>query len=113
MFKTINAKEVKSMMDRGEEFVLVNVLDKESFEKERICGSINIPVAEIGDAVQRIKRDETVIVHCLGTECTASEAAANELVKLRFRDVRRFTGGIEEWKKEGFCLEGKLHERAA
>lgn len=113
MFKTINAKELKGMMDSGEEFVLVNVLDKGSFENERICGSINIPVAEIQDAIQRIKRNETVVVHCSGMECKASEFAAKELEKLRFRDVRRFEGGLDEWKKAGLCLEGRLYEKAA
>lgn len=113
MFKKINAKELKEMMDRREDFVLVNVLDRGSFENERICGSINIPVAGIQDAVHRIKRNETVVVHCSGTECKASEFAARELEKLRFKDVRRFEGGLDEWKKAGFCLEGRLHEKAA
>lgn len=113
MFTTINLRELKNLMDYEEPFVLVNVLDKESFENERICGSINIPLTGIQDAIHRIKRDETVVVHCSGPECTASEAAAEELVKLGFKDVRRFQGGLKEWKFAGLCLEGKLHEKAA
>lgn len=113
MLKTINSKEIKDMMDRGTEFVIVNVLDKKAFENERICGSINIPVTQIQEAVHLIARDETVVVHCSGPSCTASETAAKELEKLRFSDVRRFVGGIEEWKKAGYCLEGALYEKAA
>lgn len=113
MLRTIDREELKTMMDRGRNFVLINVLDRESYENERICGSISIPLPGIKEAVNVIKRDETVVVHCSSPACTASAEAADELNKLGFEDVRRFVGGIKAWKEAGYCLEGNLYEKIA
>lgn len=113
MVRDISRDELKDMMDRGDEFVLVNVLDHESFEDEHICGSINIPVKKIQDATDLINRNETVVVHCSGPGCKASEFAADELDRLGFTDVRRFEGGIEEWKDAGYCIEGSMYRAYA
>lgn len=114
MLRTIERDELKRLMDSGNALALVNVLDKSDFENEHICGSINIPVDEIEkEATKLIHKGEVVIVHCAGTMCTASEMAAEKLEKLGYKNVRRFVGGIEEWKKAGYCLEGSAYRKAA
>jgi len=40
--KEVPIQEVKKMMDSGEKIVLLDVRDKEEFEKEHIAGAINI-----------------------------------------------------------------------
>ncbi len=110
MIRNINRDEIKGMMDRAEKFVIVNVLDEESYREEHICGSINIPVEKIGkEAVDRVKKNETVVVHCSGPACKASESAANKLNELGYKDVRRFEGGMEDWKKANYCVEGEAY----
>lgn len=113
MIRNIETDELKDMMDTGQEFVLVNVLERDSFENERICGSINIPLQNIEDAANLISKDETIVVHCSGPACKASSTAADRLENLGFKDIRKYEGGIEDWKNSGFCLEGNLYRRFA
>ncbi len=110
MTRTITTKGLKALMKVKERFVLVNVLDPEVYEDEHICGSINIPFMEVEHrAPGLLKKDETIIVHCTGPKCTASETVAERLVQMGYTDVIRYKGGIEEWKKAGYCLEGRAH----
>ncbi len=110
MSRIITTRGLKAMMDVKERFVLVNVLDPEVYEDEHICGSINIPFMEIEyKAPGFLKKDETIIVHCTGPACTASETIADKLAQMGYTDVIRYKGGMEEWKKAGYCLEGMAH----
>lgn len=114
MLRNISTEELKGMMDSGQSFVIVNVLDNASYENEHICGSINIPVQEIEkDGPRLLNRDETVVVHCSGPACTASITAGTKLETIGYKDIRVFRGGIEEWKKAGHCLEGMAYKEAA
>lgn len=114
MVKNIGRDDLKDMMDSGEVFFLVNVLDPEEFENERICGSINIPAPAVGrDSVNLLDKDDTIVLYCAGPSCTASAIAADKLNSLGFSDIWRFEGGLKEWKEAGYCVEGLAHEKAA
>lgn len=113
MIREIDRDELKGMMDAGESFVLVNVLGRHDFEQEHICGSINMPLEEIGaEALKLINKDETVILYCGGPACAASSIAGEKLSKLGYKDIWKFEGGMEAWKEAGYCLEG-LGQRVA
>lgn len=110
MYPRVSAKEIKVLLDRGEEFSLINVLDEGNFEYEHICGSINIPIKYIeSEAPKLIAKNDLVIIYSTGPNCTASAVGADKLKTIGFENVMRYEGGIEEWKKTGFCLEGKGH----
>ncbi|MBI5888319.1 MAG: rhodanese-like domain-containing protein [Deltaproteobacteria bacterium] len=114
MLKTITSKQLKKLMDSITDVTVVNVLGRAAFEQGHIHGSINIPVDEIEtEALKLLDRDETIVVHCTNDACSASETAGEKLQKMGFKDVRRFKGGIEEWKQSGFSLEGQAYRKAA
>ena len=107
MLKTITTKGLKALMDRKANVTIVNVLGRTAYAKEHICGSINMPFDEVEKlAPGLLKKDESVIVHCSGRACTASETAGGKLEELGYRDVTRYEEGIEAWKEAGYCLEG-------
>ncbi len=111
MVRDITREELKEMMDSGESFVLVNVLDPADFENEHICGSINIPATTVArDALEMLNKDETIILYCSGPKCTASSIAAEKLDTLGFSDIWRFEGGMQEWKNSGYCVEGLAYK---
>ncbi|HBG45819.1 MAG TPA: rhodanese-like domain-containing protein [Deltaproteobacteria bacterium] len=111
MVREIETDELKEMMDSGESFVLVNVLDAEDFEDEHICGSINIPASLIAkEALDMLNKDDTIVLHCSGPACSASAVAAEKLDALGFSDIWRYKGGIEKWKQAGFCMEGLAYK---
>ncbi len=107
MFETVSSEELKSLIERGEKFVLLNALDRNSFEKGHIPGSINIPVERIeSEAPGLMNKDELIIAYSRGPLCGASSVAADKLKTIGFRNVMRYRGGVEEWKEAGYPLHG-------
>lgn len=115
MARVIKREELKRLIDEGEGFALVNVLERDAYEKEHICGSINMPASEIeAEAPNTLRKDDLVVVYCGGPSCRASGDAVERLESMGYFNVRRYKGGIEEWKKSGYCMEGvSMHESAA
>jgi len=104
--KTITAKELKEKIDKGEDFVLIDVLSKESFEAKHIKGSINIPTSELGQRVNELPdKDKEIIVYCASKTCPASPAAARHLEDLGYTNVVDFEDGLAGWIEAGFSLE--------
>lgn len=107
MYPNVTAGELKILLERGERFFLIDVLDGASFEKEHIPGSINIPVESIErDAPGTIEKDELVIVYSLEPTCGANAVGADKLSTIGYKSVRRFKGGLKEWKEAGYRVEG-------
>lgn len=108
MARLVTRDELKEMLDRNEDLVLVNALPHDSFERERICGSINIPSDQVGPEAedQLGETDQKIVVYCANRECSASSIAADKIEDLGYKNVMRFEGGIESWKEAGLCTEG-------
>jgi rhodanese-related sulfurtransferase len=103
--KNINIEELEQKL-RNEEVILVEVLDKESYEKSHIKGAINIPLKEIGaQAKKRFNKGDEIVVYCSDRECKASPSAAKKLDNLGFENVYHFKGGKKEWKESGLPME--------
>jgi len=109
--KTLNANELKSMLDRDEDLTLINVLGEEDFRRAHVPGSSNIPVdrENFVSEVERLAggKDGTVVVYCASHDCEASPKAARRLDEAGFAHVYDFEGGIKEWMKAGFEVAGE------
>lgn len=109
MLKTINSNELKGLLDAGADVSIVSVLDREAFEQGHISGSINIPFNEMETlAMKLLDKDASIVVHCASSACSASETAGEKLRQMGCKNVTRFKGGIEEWKKSGFSLVSNI-----
>jgi rhodanese-related sulfurtransferase len=107
--KTLTRKELKKMLERKEDFVLINVLSGESFEAEHIPGSINIPLDAPGFD-KKVKasvpdRKKKIVVHCSSFQCMASTAATERILQMGYADVKDFKGGLADWKDAGYAVE--------
>jgi rhodanese-related sulfurtransferase len=102
--QTISTSQLSEMKQRGDDFLLVNTLDPESFEKTRIPGSINIPQSQ-SDFVNNVlhesgSKQRLVVVYCASPECSSSSEAARKLNEAGIK-VADYDGGAQEWKKAG------------
>jgi rhodanese-related sulfurtransferase len=102
--KTIEANELKALLDGNEDVLLINTLNAESFEKTRIPGAVNIPV-EDEDFVARVEeqaggKDKPIVVYCASQQCNSSEKAAEKLENAGFTAVTDFAGGFKAWQEE-------------
>ncbi|MBI5454824.1 MAG: rhodanese-like domain-containing protein [Deltaproteobacteria bacterium] len=108
MYATISSEELKALIGRGEEVTLVSVQPPDEFEKEHICGSLNIPLPAIErDSLNLLGREDLIIVYGRDHRSTASAVGVDKLRTLAFKNTVRFQGGLEEWKKAGYCVEGR------
>ena len=107
--KTVSAQDLKNMMAEDTDLIVINVLDKNWYEKSHIDESINIPLSDRGEferGVANLKKDTPIVVYCASKICPLSKDAYKILVhKLGFTRVWAYEGGIAEWEKNGFETE--------
>lgn len=93
----ISVDELKTKMDKGDDFLLIDVREANEFEIVRIPGSVLIPLANFidGSALKNLPRDKAIILHChLGRR---SATALSILKNAGFRDVTHVEGGVLAW----------------
>lgn len=100
--KTLTKKELKAMNEQTQEdFVLINVLSQEDFNKQHIRTSINLPYKadDFEKAVERVSgsKDRKIVVYCASFDCNASPKAAEKLDNAGFTHVFDYEGGTKDW----------------
>jgi len=93
--KSISVEELKSKMDAGAPFQLIDV--REQYERE-ICklNSEHIPLENLLSELNRLRKDIPVILHCRGGDRARAAVAALEQ-KHGFSNVYNLEGGIMAW----------------
>jgi rhodanese-related sulfurtransferase len=100
--KTIGIGHLKRLLDSGEKIRLIDVRSMEDFKKEHIKGAESIPLDEIGSKVPGLlKPDENIITYCDSFVCHASTGGAQQLIKMGYKNVKDYKGGLREWKTAG------------
>ena len=107
----LTKEELKTMFDNDDDFVLVNVLGREAFEKAHIPMSLNIPGSE--DLVPRMKHAEPdtmrkLVLYCANFDCQASPNAAEKLRQAGYTNVFDFEGGMKDWQDAGYPVAATL-----
>jgi rhodanese-related sulfurtransferase len=107
--KTITTDGLKALQGQNGDLTLVNTLAASEFEKTKIPGATNIPLAST-DFAARVEqeaggKDKPVVVYCANQQCNSSEKAAEKLEAAGFTAVSRYTGGAAAWQKEA----GEVH----
>jgi len=104
----IDPEEIKTKLDRGEDFKLVMAMGEWAFDAKHIPGSLNI--SALGAAIDQLKPEDEIVVYCAGKSCFASVAAYQLLEGKGYGNVRRYLGGLEDWEAAGYPLEGNFVE---
>ncbi len=100
-----NVEAVKTRMDRGDKFVLIDVREDSEFAKDHLPGAIHL-----GKGI--IERDIEARVPGLNTELILycgggfrSALAADNLQKMGYTNVISMDGGIRDWREKEYPLE--------
>ena len=95
---------VKTRMDRGDKFMLVDVREESEFAKDHLPGAVHL-----GRGI--IERDIEARVPELGTEMILycgggfrSALAADNLQKMGYTNVISMDGGIRGWREKNYPL---------
>ncbi len=90
---------------------LLNALEPSQIRRYQIPNSLNISKKE--DILQRLNKDDEIVVYCTDTVCNQSIALYHLLEHLGYKNVSRFAGGLREWDGNGQALEDILTSGAA
>ncbi|HLI36520.1 MAG TPA: adenylyltransferase/sulfurtransferase MoeZ [Streptosporangiaceae bacterium] len=97
---TISARDLKAMMDAGENIFVVDVREPNEYEIVSIPGAHLIPKGEFlsGEALGKLPQDKKLVLHCKSgqrsAECLAIAKNAG------FSDAVHVGGGVLAWVKQ-------------
>lgn len=96
----IDVHTVKAMLDRKDDFLLLDCRGEDEFKLVRIEGSQLLPMQELPQRVAELDahKDRPVVVHCHhgGRSLRVTHWLRNQ----GFTNVRNMTGGIDAWAVE-------------
>jgi len=95
--KEVTVEELKEMIDRQDEFQLIDVREPFEYEVSNLDG-LNIPLAGILIESDKIAKDKPVIIHCRSGKRSAQ--AVMLLEQQGFDNLANLEGGILAWKEE-------------
>ena len=122
-YDVITIKELKDMIDSGKNVLIIDTMPYEaSYKKAHIPGAEQFlfPIPEMkewntketgGKTVEDFKallgpdKNKTIVVYCGFVKCTRSHNGAMWAVKLGYKNVLRFPGGIFAWKGARYPTE--------
>lgn len=91
----ISAKEAKTMMDSGDEIIIVDVRTKGEYDEGHVPNAILVPNETIGNSeIKGLPLDATILVYCRSG--ARSSQAAGKLAKIGYENIYDF-GGIMSW----------------
>jgi len=87
----ISRNELEEMRRVGESFQLIDVREKEEYERENIGGDL-MPLSEFEQYIPSISTRNKIVIHCQSGKRSA--VAVEQLLKLGFENVYSLKGGI-------------------
>lgn len=122
-YDVVTTEELKQWIDSGRQMVIVDTMPYEaSYQKNHIPGAkqflFPIPDMNAWDASETGGRsqadfsrllgddkEKTIVIYCGFVKCTRSHNGAAWAVKLGYKHVYRYSGGVFAWKGARYSLE--------
>lgn len=90
--------QLKAKMDRGDDFLLLDVREPNEVQICRLPGSVLIPMREVPRRLGELDRNKEIVVYCRSG--ARSGKIADLLRSQGFANVRNLTGGILAWSDQ-------------
>lgn len=102
--KIVSIKEAVILMNR-QPVNLVDVRSFDEYKKGRINNSINIPLDQLADNMDKLKKspNKTLLLYC--QKGFRSAQAVKILTKLGINSAISIEGGLDEWQKENLPIK--------
>ena len=100
-----NVDAVKTRIDRGDKFILIDVREESEFAKDHLPGAIHLGkgVIERDIEARYPALDTPLVLYCGGG--FRSALAADNLQRMGYTNVISMDGGIREWREKSYPLE--------
>ena len=122
-YDVVTTEELKKWIDSGKDMVIVDTMPYEdSFKKNHVPGAVQFlfPIPDMNqwdinetdgksqdDFIKLLgsDKDKPIVVYCGFVKCTRSHNGAAWAVKLGYKNVYRYSGGIFAWKGAKYPVE--------
>lgn len=103
--KLLQPGDVKAKLEQEEDFLLVDVREKEEYDFGHLPKSFHVPRGILEINVERSVKElgKEIILYCAGGGRSAVAALA--LKQMGYENVGSMEGGFDGWKKAGFMVE--------
>ena len=93
---------IKSRLDKGDKFVLVDVREESEYAKDHLPGAIHLGKGIIERDIETKVPDNKaeIVLYCGGG--FRSALAADNLQKMGYSNVISMDGGVREWREKGY-----------
>ena len=98
MAKDIDVKELKEKMDRGDDFLLIDVREPHEHQEFNVGGQL-IPLSTLPTKIEALRphEGEEVILYCRSGN--RSGVAKQLMERAGFKVVRNLLGGMLDWQE--------------
>lgn len=93
-YTNISVDEAAQMIQKGD-VVVLDVRTEEEYASGHIPGAMLLPLQQLQERINELKKDETYIVVCRSGNRSAQ--ASELLAKEGFTNIYNMTGGMNEW----------------
>ncbi|NWF75235.1 MAG: rhodanese-like domain-containing protein [Nitrospirae bacterium] len=117
-YKFVSTEELKSWLDQKKNVLIVDTMPYEdSYKKQHIPGAVQFefPIPEVTTLDEKTKaafekllgpdKKRLIVIYCGFTKCTRSHNGAMWAVKLGYKNVYRYPGGIKAWMEADYPVE--------
>ena len=114
----VSTKELKKWIDQKKPMLIIDTMQYEdSYKKQHIPSAkqIEFPIPEMKEIDDQKKqalikllgldKDRLIVFYCGFTKCTRSHNGAMWAVKLGYKSVYRYPGGIKAWMQADYPME--------
>lgn len=93
----VDVKSVQALLDRGDEFLLLDCREQEEYELVRLPAACHIPIGEIAGRLSELSdhREDRIVVYC--HHGGRSQMVTQFLREQGFAQAQNMRGGIDAW----------------
>ena len=97
ILKSINAQELKKLIDKKSSFVLLDVREDEELKIAKLNTCKHIPMGQIADRLNELEIEQPIVVMC---HSGVRSARVCHYLHEKGYDVSNLAGGISSWSRE-------------
>ncbi len=117
-YKIVSTEELKGWIDQKKDMLIVDTMPYEaSYKKQHVPGAVQFefPIPEVKSLDEKTKtayekllgtnKGRLIVIYCGFTKCGRSHNGAMWAVKLGYKNVYRYPGGIKAWMEADYPVE--------
>ncbi len=109
--KKITGDELKSWLDEGRKFVLLDNRLPGDYGKEHIPGALRLAPDDLQPnpkLAEKFGKDDVIVNYCNGIKCWRSSGTMVLMQDMGYKNLYWYRDGVPEWVKKGYATaEGK------